>query len=881
MSLAAGEDARKGLIMRKRLAKFSIPEPVLKSWEKRYKGYLLPLQHRAVEEYGLLDGKSLLISAPTSSGKTFCGEMALIRAIQKRQKALFLVPLKAVAEEKFRQFVNCYQGIGLKVVIGTRDYPEYDADIENGNFDIAVLVYEKFNSLLLANFDLLSQVGTVVVDELQMLEDPSRGARLELALSKLLYSSYNPQIVGLSAVLGEASDLAGWLGGSLLLEKTRPVELRRGVAVDGVFSYRCHNTGTVGEEDCLQKETSVGTLFENIKAEYTQGRQALVFLKSRLETVRAALQFAEYVGLENDPACREFFTGELADEEESSLLDNLLSLVSCGIAFHNADLTIGQRMAVEDGYRSGLIKIIFATTTLSTGINLPASTVFIEAQKYSTRGYTGQAGLEPLNWSEYESMSGRAGRVGLVNEGAGKAVLFASSDLEKSILWEYYIDKRPDMLTSRLADYPPEDMALDIFVSRLVTTRQEADALLAGTYAGTANGHQLEIREGVCISLVDSGFLSWESEQITAMPQGEAVAMTGLSVAGAKYLLIDRDYSGTGDEELLYDLLRCPDVSQLYLPGGGRLSIPERHMLDDSSLLRRLSRLRRELTADEIRRARLAFLLVDWITGVSPLEIENDYRLHPGMVDNVSHQVGWLLSSASAVIGAAHRRDPGVERLRRLAFSVAFGLPFDMKPIVDLVGGVLYRREYLELYRQGITTTEALMTEGKAIIHKSVSSEKRLKQIEDIFQHIKENNMRTDRSDMQISMIPQSIEIDGTPIRERFRVRIDGQTINLTGKSFKYLCRLAWSRITNDNGWLYKEELEHGFNQARYLYRLRQEIGKDFMPGWPLYENNRSGYYRLVAPVDGISINVNALKENPDYEIRQIVGDLATQAPNC
>lgn len=124
------------------------------------------------------------------------------------------------------------------------------------------------------------------------------------------------------------------------------------------------------------------------------------------------------------------------------------------------------------------------------------------------------------------------------------------------------------------------------------------------------------------------------------------------------------------------------------------------------------------------------------------------------------------------------------------------------------------------------------------------------------------------------SRTPKMIEIEGTPVRERYLVRIDGHPITLTGKSFKYLVSLVWSRLTKDNGWVYKEELEQGYNQARYLYRLRQEIGRDFLPEWPLYENNRSGYYRLMADRRQIKVNLDALKEIPDYEIQRMAAEL-------
>ncbi|MFH1700589.1 MAG: DEAD/DEAH box helicase [Candidatus Zixiibacteriota bacterium] len=867
--------------MRKRLLPYSIPEPVLNQWEKRYQGKLLPLQYRAIEDYKLMEGDSLLISAPTSAGKTFCGEMALIRAIQQRQKAIFLVPLKAVAEEKYRQFADCYGGIGLKVLIGTHDHPENDTDIENGRFDIAVMVYEKFNSLLLTNLDILGQIGTVVIDELQMLEDESRGARLELALAKLLYCDYSPQIVALSAVLGEADDLAEWLGCRLLLEKNRPVELRRGVASDGKFYFRCHNSGDTGEESCPRGENTIDTLFKNIEEAAKSNQSVLVFLKSKIDTANAARKFAKYAGLESDDKKREYFLSQLGDEENSSLLDNLISLLSCGIAFHNADLTIGQRMAVEEGYRKGYIKAVFATTTLSTGINLPASTVFVEAQKYNFQGYTGKPGLEPLSWGEYESMSGRAGRVGLLDKDikAGRAVLFASCDLEKSILWDYYIDNRANPLSSRLDTLPVEDIILDLFGSQLVKRPEDINQLLSRTFFAVRNGRQPKINAALYAQLMDEGFLNDRGEEIAITALGMAVVVTGLGIATARKIIRDWDLSwAKPDEEIFFDILDSPVAQNMYLPGigfGGGALVPSRHLHGASPLIRHFSSRLDKPTADEMRRVRLAFLLIDWKSGLSALDIENDYHLHLGMMDSLARQMAWLLSSSAAVIKTIdnYSKLPGL--LNGLAFSAGTGLPIELKEIHDAVGNILHRGEILNLYRNEIFDLKEMLDKGPAIISQNIFSEIRLNKIERQFQKIKENKMNANVNITRIAdSWPQSIEIDGTAVRERFRVRINGQTINLTGKSFKYLCRLAWSRLTRDNGWLYKEDLEQGFNQARYLYRLRQEIGRDFLPGWPLYENNRSGYYRLAAPPDSIKVNVDALNDNPDFEIRKMGGDL-------
>ena len=118
---------------------------------------------------------------------------------------------------------------------------------------------------------------------------------------------------------------------------------------------------------------------------------------------------------------------------------------------------------------------------------------------------------------------------------------------------------------------------------------------------------------------------------------------------------------------------------------------------------------------------------------------------------------------------------------------------------------------------------------------------------------------------------PEMIEIDGSFDRERYLVRINGFPVRLTGKSFKYFTKLAWSRLNMDAGWIYKEDIEIGFNQARYLYRMKNEISASLNLDRPLIENNRLGYYRLNIEPGKIKINRDNLSKHPDYEIRQLV----------
>jgi replicative superfamily II helicase len=199
------------------LSKWGIPECVLQRWRERQGELLLPVQSKAVCQ-GLLGSPSpadqqhpvnVLITAPTSSGKSFCAELAGLKAVSARRRTVMLFPLKSLAEQKYRLFRQTYGPLGIKCLIVTGDHPENDRPFVEGKFQLALAIYEKLDQLLTTSLDSLKNVGTVVVDEIQTIAEPGRGAVLERLLTKILASSYTPTLVGLSAVLGGGDRPAG------------------------------------------------------------------------------------------------------------------------------------------------------------------------------------------------------------------------------------------------------------------------------------------------------------------------------------------------------------------------------------------------------------------------------------------------------------------------------------------------------------------------------------------------------------------------------------------------------------------------------------------------------------------------------------------------
>ena len=223
------------------LSAFCVPEPVLGEWRTRF-SELNNLQLAAVNDYRVLDGHPLLVVAPTTSGKTFVGELAAARAIADGRKAVFLLPFKALANEKYDEFEQLYgQGLGLRVLRCTGDYSDQTGPFVKGRYDVALLTYEMFLGLSVAMPTLLYKIGLVVLDEAQFITDPTRGIGVELLLTNLLAArerGADPQIVALSAVIGNVNHFDDWLGCQTLETNHRPVPLVEGVLDrSGTYQY--------------------------------------------------------------------------------------------------------------------------------------------------------------------------------------------------------------------------------------------------------------------------------------------------------------------------------------------------------------------------------------------------------------------------------------------------------------------------------------------------------------------------------------------------------------------------------------------------------------------------------------------------------------------
>jgi len=213
--------------------KTDIPKELYSILEKEITD-LRPAQEKAIKK-GLLKDKNLLVCTPTASGKTLIAELAAIKSIiEQKGKVVYIVPLKALATEKYRDFKKRYGNIA-KIALSIGDIDSSDPYLID--YDLIITTSEKLDSLIRHHAPWLSLVKTVIIDEVHLLNDPGRGPTLEILITILRQLLKNVQIIALSATIGNPNELSEWLNASLVTDNWRPVKLYKGVYLKGEIEF--------------------------------------------------------------------------------------------------------------------------------------------------------------------------------------------------------------------------------------------------------------------------------------------------------------------------------------------------------------------------------------------------------------------------------------------------------------------------------------------------------------------------------------------------------------------------------------------------------------------------------------------------------------------
>ena len=419
---------------------------------------LYPPQEDSIKA-GLLEGKNILVSAPTASGKTLIAILGMINYLAKNKgKIVYLSPLRALAAEKFEEFKKLEKidlGRKIKVQISTGDFESIDKNLATS--DILILTNEKMDSVIRHGADWVEEIGLVIADEIHLIGDDDRGPALEITLTKLKLLESNPQILALSATISNADELSEWLECELVDNKWRPVPLYEGVYDSG---YVVMNDGREFEIESSIRGKPVDLGLESVK----NGGQSLLFAETRTRSSSLATKAADAISKslkKSDKIELEKISKKLLENNEhTELLKTLAALIKKGVAFHHAGLNPNCRQTVESEFRNGNIKLLAATPTLAAGVNLPARRVVISSiNRYNSR----YGANKPISVLEYKQLCGRAGRPQY--DEFGEAIIIGNSN--GSELIDYYVNGEPEPIESKITD----DKSLRTHVLSLIATR--------------------------------------------------------------------------------------------------------------------------------------------------------------------------------------------------------------------------------------------------------------------------------------------------------------------------------------------------------------------------------------------------------------------------
>ncbi len=447
-------------------------DPALKDVLLEKMEELLPVQSKSVRA-GLLDGKSQIVVSATATGKTLIGELAGIgNAMAGKGGMLFLVPRGALANQKYAQFKKRYSPLGLKTAIrvGTSRISLNTVKLNTSlDSDIIVGTYEGLDFVLRTGGK-VGKIGTIVIDEVHMLEDPERGHRLDGLIARLRALAPEAQFIFLSATIGNPKDVAKRLNATLVEYEYRPVPLERHL----IFAQSHEKNRLVDEY--ASKE------YAKTSSKGYRG-QTIVFTNSR----KKCHSISDSLRIQSAP--------------------------------YHAGLTYSQRKNVEDRFAKGEIKVVVTTAALAAGVDFPASQVIFESLAM---------GKDWIGVGAFQQMQGRAGRPDYHD--LGKIIVLA--DPETNIEGESEETVAFRLLGGSAehvnVEYDEAEQIEECLANAAVVPNVGALAKINDHTLGIACGTAQLVAK--CIS---SGLMLKEGDKIKLSPLGRAIVNHFLSVENA------------------------------------------------------------------------------------------------------------------------------------------------------------------------------------------------------------------------------------------------------------------------------------------------------------------------------------------------------------
>lgn len=640
---------------------------------------LFPPQAELLRSGFLDSAANWVICAPTGSGKTLMGEWALLQAVERGRRAVYVAPLKAIVEEKLADWGAKYPNVEIGLFTGetTREPKRAAPKGER----ILLLTPEKLAGYLSSwkrHHCWIGQIDAVVIDEFHTLGDRHRGASLECLIGRLQRVNPFVRIVALSGTLSNGEEIAGWLKARLFRTEWRPVPIERRIVTFKKIT------------DKYEK------LLSEVLKTKEEGGKTLVFVNSRRRS--------------EDLASRLRKEGFIAD-------------------FNHAGLDQAKRTLTQTDMRQGRLDVVVSTSTLEMGVNFPARKVVI----FDSYGFDGES-FVPISAQRYLQCAGRAGRAGYDDK--GEALIFLPSWARVDI---DYLHADPEPVASALfgADRLLAEVLSEVS-SRLSISAAHLDANFGARSLWRAQGGARDLGWQVDY-LTEAGLLKLEEEgrYLSETSLGRVACQMGLS---PQTVVLIRDFFQMHQHIHDFDLLLAACLTRELAPKLGfnfeeidkmtdAVLDVKSHMLDGQrgEIARIASNLKDKQVLSAIK---CAVILHQHTQGSNLAALAADYDCYPADLQALKHNAGWILETAQRIFSLLWRQvlksegvvcdEEGEERpesiqevvCRNLRLMIEHGLPRDCIGLVEIPGIGSVRAH--KLVNAGIRNISSFLAAGSA-----------------------------------------------------------------------------------------------------------------------------------------------------------------------
>ncbi|XP_062431099.1 helicase POLQ-like isoform X2 [Rhea pennata] len=741
---------------------YGLPSKV-KDLLRQFRGIetLYEWQHDCLTLESLQQRKNLIYSLPTSGGKTLVAEILILQELLCRQKdVLMILPYVAIVQEKVWGLSSFGVELGFLVeeYAGSKGrFPPIKRRIKNSLY---IATIEKGHALVnsLIETERIDHLGLVVVDELHMLGEGSRGATLEMTLAKILYTTKNTQIIGMSATLNNVGDLQKFLQADYYTNNFRPVELKEYIKIrDTIYEVdsKAENGFTFSRllsfkySSNLEKADPdhIIALVTEIIPKYS----CLIFCPTKKNCENVVSMVCKYLNKAHREKEKQDLIKNLKTIGNGSICPVLKHTIPFGIAYHHSGLTNDERKSIEEAYSAGVLCLLACTATLAAGVNLPARRVILRAP-YVAREF--------LKKNQYKQMIGRAGRAGI--DTTGESILIVQ-EKDKQLVQDLVNSPLENCYSNLLPEFTKgiQSLLLSLVGLKIAVTLEEIYSFMCHTLLGVQQQLLPKekslldiIKEGV-ENLIENGLLKGEisekdhnsQSKLTITQLGKATYKGSIDLAycNALYRELKKGLEGLVLESNLhllylatpYDLnYNCSPDWMIYLRQFNQLSAAEQRVADivgvpESYITKKASgqAIRKNVDSAIINRLYLSFVLYTLLKETNVWSVSEKFNMSRGYVQS-------LLTSAASFASCVLHFCEELEEfwvykalLTELTKQLTYCVKAELIPLME-VAGVLEARAK-QLYNAGYKTLAHLANANPETLVKMIEhlSRRQAKQI--------------------------------------------------------------------------------------------------------------------------------------------------------